>query len=1671
MNTTFFSGGSCICTRNGHPVTKLSLATFPVTGHPARLLTPSFPNHWGTLSPSPFVSPKLSTRSPSPLGSYLSPTLPARSVAPTSNNPINYFTLETGAPEFDNIQPVLLSFSHPTVFLMPSMDCSSPIHCNGHMTHGTDAYHMGTPILISPSAGHSEIPYVIYVSTASLKGSATSHDVHVRLIGDICSTSFIPLRSAQPSDPLSSSLSTSLPHSPISMTTTESPNAAASTDSSFPAGSVREFLIHAPDVGNLLQIALRHASSNQLDAAWKPDRILVRNDHLHRSWSFLCPRWLNNDVGNDIELTPTGDVAAGRRASRQASRRISADKIPCAPSPVPQARKRFETMRERFSGEGPNATPEVLRGNDDGTRKVQFQLQKYAQTASHLYLVGSIPALGKWEPKQAVRMEKHSGLDGHWRGEWRLNLVLDDDFDEIQYRYMVVSEGASPGCRVAYFTNPQRVLRLTDTTNRERHAEGESIYVKDSFRAERTSQSPRRMRSLPFINTQAISIPHGSAGLSVDGSDPSTLGQSPFHRPHNFNTIPRGSPMDRTVSQTSVSNWRDRHISSRNVAEESSAVVEYSDSDMDIDERTHRDSSSTTNGFHENQGVSSPNEKQRRSSEQMLPGNISLHGMDAAQSFSPSEDRSPTSSGSTERVHADDMVVFGLREKIKNLEDVSNDLRVERDSVIAKHDVLNASFESTLKERDEARAESASIRLEADSSQKEIEDLKLQLQMSREEQTKILKERDATREESEAVRLEFSSVSHEVGELRQQLWEARERLQVCERENESLKEQSARESEGSLTSAREELCSTQKLVVELEEDLNTKKDLLAKSTEAVLTLNDTVESLHKELLTKTDELSRTDKVCSDLRQQLSEKDVEFKTEISHLNCELEDVTNRWAREFKERRKLFNTVQELRGNIRVFCRVRPSKDGHPVNNPKFISFPDAHLGEHGRIQTCGKSFEFDHVFQPASSQQEIYDETAGVVVSVVDGYNVCVFAYGQTGSGKTYTMNGTDFDRGVNYRALQNLFEIADQRREHCDVSVSVSMLEIYNETLRDLISPGGENGPKLEIRRDPTGSSPNAVHVPNLAEVEVNTFDETWDVMMKGTMNRSIGRTDMNEHSSRSHLLVRVTVRCEDFNSGVKTAGVLHLVDLAGSERVSRSNASGDRLKEAQHINKSLSSLGDVFSALVSHANHVPYRNSRLTYLLQDSLGGDSKTLMFVNVSCDENDGQETLSSLLFAQRVAKVELGNAKKHTERTGEAKAKVALSEKETQNRELVGKIAGLQKELKKRDECIAEMRQRSRSLEGEVSSIRDKLDDALRHEECTRDELVQALDEEKSARDGLTNELEVTIQRAKEVEARKDEEIGRLTMRLRDSEKEVAALCKENDSHAEVDREIVQLRMAHETTEESLKAKDEEIRHLQTVIRAREREIAELVKQGSKSSEENETEVSSEGEGRLERQVSEPFIDNRTVERAGPTLPVRRATSSASGRSRQVRFDESEAQANLNNRKANHEVVYKRSQSLSIPAVGNNSAIVGPPRRAKDSGVPRAQSSGTIPRATGSKTTAVRASTAPGHGSGRRPTYAFGSRVSNFSDKHGGGALRSGPGRVPRSLTGSSLPKRASMPVVSANPSGSGRSQTGVPSGLPQRARGSVPRTSTVATMNRNSAPSGNRLVGEHGNDRK
>ncbi|XP_058003258.1 kinesin-like protein KIN-14L isoform X2 [Hevea brasiliensis] len=372
----------------------------------------------------------------------------------------------------------------------------------------------------------------------------------------------------------------------------------------------------------------------------------------------------------------------------------------------------------------------------------------------------------------------------------------------------------------------------------------------------------------------------------------------------------------------------------------------------------------------------------------------------------------------------------------------------------------------------------------------------------------------------------------------------------------------------------------------------------------------------------------------------------FQTDLRELGHQVQEMSTAalgYHRVLKENRNLYNMVQDLKGNIRVYCRIRPIIAGEKSNVIDFV-------GNDGSLMILDplkpkkdgrKMFQFNRVFGPTATQDEVYNDTQPLIRSVMDGYNVCIFAYGQTGSGKTYTMTGpsggSTKDMGINYLALNDLFQMSRKRKEVISYDIQVQMVEIYNEQVRDLLAEDSSTT-KLEIR---SCSGDNGLSLPDAKMCSVKSTADVLNLMKFGEVNRVVSSTAINNRSSRSHSILTVHVHGKDI-SGSTLRSCLHLVDLAGSERVDKSEVTGDRLKEAQYINKSLSCLGDVITALAQRNSHVPYRNSKLTLLLQDSLGGHAKTLMFAHVSPEGDSLGETISTLKFAQRVSTVELGAA---------------------------------------------------------------------------------------------------------------------------------------------------------------------------------------------------------------------------------------------------------------------------------------------------------------------------------------------------------------------------------------------------------------------------------------------
>ncbi|XP_058421186.1 kinesin-like protein KIFC2 isoform X2 [Diceros bicornis minor] len=333
--------------------------------------------------------------------------------------------------------------------------------------------------------------------------------------------------------------------------------------------------------------------------------------------------------------------------------------------------------------------------------------------------------------------------------------------------------------------------------------------------------------------------------------------------------------------------------------------------------------------------------------------------------------------------------------------------------------------------------------------------------------------------------------------------------------------------------------------------------------------------------------------------------------------------------------------ELKGNIRVLCRLRPGTPSSLVSSEP---------GPGGTVTTCYRGrqnrFRLDWVFPADASQEEVFRELEPAVLSCLRGYSVCIFTYGQTGTGKTYSMEGPPEDPGIAPRALQSLFREMGTGGQH---RVSLSMVEIYNEAVRDLLAPGPPE--RLAVRQGPAGQG--GIQVSGLTYWDVPNLEMLHQMLSLGRSNRATAATAMNQHSSRSHALVTLTLRAASPPRGPGPAGTLHLVDLAGSERVWKAGAAGasrgdqdgaQRLREARTINRSLLALGGVMAALRARRPHVPFRDSQLTRLLQPALGPGATAVLLLQISTRPEDLGETVCSLKFAERVGQVELGPARR-------------------------------------------------------------------------------------------------------------------------------------------------------------------------------------------------------------------------------------------------------------------------------------------------------------------------------------------------------------------------------------------------------------------------------------------
>uniref|UniRef100_A0AC35TLQ6 Kinesin-like protein n=1 Tax=Rhabditophanes sp. KR3021 TaxID=114890 RepID=A0AC35TLQ6_9BILA len=409
-------------------------------------------------------------------------------------------------------------------------------------------------------------------------------------------------------------------------------------------------------------------------------------------------------------------------------------------------------------------------------------------------------------------------------------------------------------------------------------------------------------------------------------------------------------------------------------------------------------------------------------------------------------------------------------------------------------------------------------------------------------------------------------------------------------------------------------------------------------------------------------------------------------------------------------------------IKVVVRCRPLSENEISEGHHSVVSIDTSRGQIEiknlkELKEAPKSYTFDAIYDGNSTQSELYDETfRDLVNSVLNGFNGTIFAYGQTGTGKTFTMEGLPDDkdlRGVIPNSFEHIFQhIANSTNQQ--YLVRASYLEIYQEEVRDLLNK--DNNVRLELKE----RADIGVYVKDLSTFETKSVREIKNLMAVGHTNRSVGCTNMNEHSSRSHAIFIITIECAEIGLDGEThirVGRLNLVDLAGSERQSKTGALGDRFKEATKINLSLSALGNVISALVDgKSSHIPYRDSKLTRLLQDSLGGNSKTVMVANIGPASYNYDETMGTLRYANRAKNIK-------------NKPKINEDPKDALVREYQEEILRLKAMLEKRGSSSSKRRKPKKSIE---NGMVESLDTSIMDQSTTLEYLEEQqrkLDEER------------------------------------------------------------------------------------------------------------------------------------------------------------------------------------------------------------------------------------------------------------------------------------------------------------------------------------------------------
>jgi len=574
-----------------------------------------------------------------------------------------------------------------------------------------------------------------------------------------------------------------------------------------------------------------------------------------------------------------------------------------------------------------------------------------------------------------------------------------------------------------------------------------------------------------------------------------------------------------------------------------------------------------------------------------------------------------------------------LQTHISKLEQIQRATEAEVDATLNDFDEARQKLRDTDTEKNNLQIELLSIRRELTSLNRELSDLKGQMAAAEmAKMTELSKVAEAV-DSAKAQQLEdeIKSKERSIEASNRRVAELEKQVDVVSASRQEVADRLSELEALSLTEVgdlKAELSDIKKTTFETEQDKQaTINDLVEQVANITAMYNANMNEMEQ-----VREEQMEVKELLDLKADIQRRESCRAQTIEGQGKRIEYLDKEYKKEQIMRKRYFNQIEDLKGKIRVYCRVRPMLPFEKNRGQEIsVSVPDDMTITHAwKSEAKDREYVFDSVFTPDIRQEVVFESTKHLVQSAVDGYNVCIFAYGQTGSGKTFTIYGSDSQPGLTPRGITELFSILERDSVKFTSSVKCYMLELYQNTVVDLLAPSKKKPVKLDIKTDAGGM----VVVQGAVVEEVTSAQQLMDVIAAGQRRRHVSATHMNRESSRSHLIMSFIIECTNLQTQAVTKGKLSFVDLAGSERIKKSKAEGEQLKEAQAINKSLSALGNVIVALSQGKGHVPYKDNKLTLLMSDSIGGNAKTLMFVNVSPTDGNLDETQNSLLYATRV-----------------------------------------------------------------------------------------------------------------------------------------------------------------------------------------------------------------------------------------------------------------------------------------------------------------------------------------------------------------------------------------------------------------------------------------------------